>query len=572
MSRACACLLALSACGFPQPDGPVILPAAGVGQVATQGTTLAPVYVAVETADGMPLPGVPVTFAVTSGNGAVSADTVTTDARGLAQITWRLGAALGNQTLEARALGYTGSPVQFIATATPMFSSPVMIAGPTGGFAIGDLDGDGRPDLAAWLQNGSASQLDLFLNRLPSFTLAGSVPVLEGGASLAIADLDSDHQPDLVFDENVSGTPHLSYARNLTAPGTSSLSFATSVQISNDAASFVVADLNKDGLPDLATETGLSAYLNTTPAGSSAVTFQRHSFDPGVTLFGPSGLSIGDLDGDHVPDAVITYQNGESQVNPLVAFQNRTPQGATDASFDPFHFTGGPIADTATVLDVDQDGLGDVVLGSEAVGGMAEQLAWMRSKSSAVVALAPRVPFVTTQGQITLMTSADLDGDGVGDLLLADTSAGPTVLLNLTRAGSPTPLFSDPIELDPTSAFRVAAADLDGDGRQDVVYCGPTRLAVAFNELRPVAVCSGDTTCARSGDVCYAGQCIAGPQETGGLGAACTANRDCASHDCASDGTRAACTVICAPHASLCPTGFQCVPANGAGAGVCWAG
>ena len=82
-----------------------------VGALLTQ-----PVVVHVTATDGQPAPGVAVTFAAENG-GTVGAATVTTDAGGNAQTTWRLGGSVGVQALTASVSGLAGSPVMFTATA-----------------------------------------------------------------------------------------------------------------------------------------------------------------------------------------------------------------------------------------------------------------------------------------------------------------------------------------------------------------------------------------------------------------------------------------------------------------------
>ena len=83
-------------------------------------------------------------------------------------------------------------------------------------------------------------------------------------------------------------------------------------------------------------------------------------------------------------------------------------------------------------------------------------------------------------------------------------------------------------------------------------------------------VCTQDSDCPTSTDVCDHSVCVAGPTATGGLGSPCTSNTECASGSCGNDGTTSCCVSSCDPSASTCPSGFQC-DAAGTG-GVCWPG
>jgi adhesin/invasin len=91
---------------------------AGSGQTATAGTAVATApSVLVTDAYNNPVPGVSVTFAVTSGGGSLSGAAATTNASGIATVgSWSLGTSAGANSLTATCAGLTGSPVLFTAT------------------------------------------------------------------------------------------------------------------------------------------------------------------------------------------------------------------------------------------------------------------------------------------------------------------------------------------------------------------------------------------------------------------------------------------------------------------------
>jgi hypothetical protein len=74
--------------------------------------------VLVTDANGNPVQGASVVFAVGSGSGSVDPTTaVTTDPNGIAAVTsWTLGTTAGANSLTATSTGLTGSPVTFTAT------------------------------------------------------------------------------------------------------------------------------------------------------------------------------------------------------------------------------------------------------------------------------------------------------------------------------------------------------------------------------------------------------------------------------------------------------------------------
>jgi len=85
------------------------------------------------------------------------------------------------------------------------------------------------------------------------------------------------------------------------------------------------------------------------------------------------------------------------------------------------------------------------------------------------------------------------------------------------------------------------------------------------------ARCTSPAECSGDGDTCVDGRCVPGSGQPGGLGEPCTGNEQCASNQCASDGTNSVCVESCDPAAQACPSGFGCVE-TGAGAGVCFPG
>src|SRR5205807_1262000 len=89
-------------------------------QSATVGTAVsAPPSVIVKDANGNPVVGVAVTFAVAPGNGRITGGSQTTNTSGVATVgSWTLSATAGSNTLTATSGSLSGSPVTFTATGT----------------------------------------------------------------------------------------------------------------------------------------------------------------------------------------------------------------------------------------------------------------------------------------------------------------------------------------------------------------------------------------------------------------------------------------------------------------------
>ncbi|HLU26581.1 MAG TPA: protein kinase [Longimicrobiales bacterium] len=131
-----------------------IIAVSGDGQQAAPGSTLAsPLVVRVEDREGRPVPGVPVEFRVAYGGGLLSPRTAITNAAGLAETTWTLGAASESSAVIASIGGVVGPQVTFSARVVrPQVTAATraIVAGGAHSCAVSD---DGR--VTCWGGNDS---------------------------------------------------------------------------------------------------------------------------------------------------------------------------------------------------------------------------------------------------------------------------------------------------------------------------------------------------------------------------------------------------------------------------------
>jgi hypothetical protein len=201
--------------------------------------------------------------------------------------------------------------------------------------AVGDFNRDGELDLA--VVNQYSNSVSVLLNTtapgsaVPSFKVkqdfaTGSLP-----NSVAVGDFNGDNRPDLAVAD--VGSNRVSVLLNTTTPGSSTASFSPRVDFVTSSAPDAVAvgDINGDGMPDLAVanffSSSVSVLLNKTAPGSTAPSFAtRQDFATGSF---PDAVAIGDLNGDGVPDLAIA-DSGSNSTSVLV---NTTGVGATTPSF-----------------------------------------------------------------------------------------------------------------------------------------------------------------------------------------------------------------------------------------------
>ncbi len=144
------------------------------------------------------------------------------------------------------------------------FAMKTSPAGAVGAAALGDLDGDGAPDIVAW--DGGNSTLVVFLNDgAGGFTAGASYPSPGDDVSaIGIADFNLDGLPDAMatFTHQASGEigVHL-------FPGHGDGTLEPSLIVPTDSWNALgIADLNGDHKPDFVlSNPGLEAFVNTTP-------------------------------------------------------------------------------------------------------------------------------------------------------------------------------------------------------------------------------------------------------------------------------------------------------------------
>ncbi|MGL5063054.1 MAG: DUF4347 domain-containing protein, partial [Microcoleus sp.] len=155
----------------------------------------------------------------------------------------------------------------------------------TGGYpsfvSIGDFNGDGKPDLA--VTSAGDDTVSILLNTTatgattPTFAIKVDFTTGDGPYSISIGDINGDGKPDLAVGNRF--TDNASILLNTTPTGVTTPTFAPQVTLATgaDPNSISIGDFNGDGKPDLAVasagDDNASILLNTTTTGATTPSF-----------------------------------------------------------------------------------------------------------------------------------------------------------------------------------------------------------------------------------------------------------------------------------------------------------
>jgi len=307
--------------------------------------------------------------------------------------------------------------------------------------AIGDLDGDGKPDLAVannWSDNVSV----LLGTGTGSLYPATNFAVGSNPFSVAIGDLNGDGKPDLAVSNG--GTNNVSI---LLGTGTGSFGPATNFAVGSCPLSVAIGDLNGDGQPDLAVANYVSHNVSILLGTGTGAFGLATNFAPGT---GPYSVAIGDLNDDGKPDlAVANYWS--NNVSILL--------GTGTGAFGPAtNFPVGAAPFSVAIGDFNGDGKPDLAV----VNFWSQNVSILLGDGAG--AFDPATNFAVGTLPVSVAIG-DLNGDEKPDLAVANWISSNVSILLGDGAGFFDPATNFAVGSNP---FSVAIGDLNGDGKPDL--------------------------------------------------------------------------------------------------------
>ncbi len=278
--------------------------------------------------------------------------------------------------------------------------------------------------------------------------------------SVAAADLDGDGDQDLAVANEL--TEDVTILRNNGAGGFSEHP-SSPEPVGGEPRSIVVADLDADADQDLATANERSNNV-TILRNNGTGSFSEHPSSPEPVGTLPLEVAAADLDDDGDQDLAVA--NLETDNVTILRNNGSGSFNEHPSSPEPAGNAPGSVA----ASDLDADGDQDLAVADRG----SNVVTILRNNGSGSFAEHPSSPEPTGNLPHQLVAS-DLDGDGDQDLAIVTFTADELMVLRNNGSGSFNEHPASPVPVG-NGPSGVAAADLDGDGAQDLA------VANVFND------------------------------------------------------------------------------------------
>jgi len=334
------------------------------------------------------------------------------------------------------------------------------------GLATLDLNHDGRNDLVVV---GDSSIYVMFGNANGTFQNPVTYAAGVGALSVTLADVNGDRFPD------IAATAADSSVTILLNNGNGTFRSGSTFQTGGSPTYIAAGDFNNDGRMDLATanqaDGTVSVFLG---LGDGSFLFSANYYAT-VKL---GALIVTDYDRDGNLDIINGYGDarmigaGDDTVNIDIM------QGNGDGSFRALFGVPAATASAGTALtigDFNGDGIPDSIIG-DFFGSGGQNLYYFAGRANGVFQMPTTISLGTGQVQVRNATAGDFNGDGRLDL--AVTEGAVAILLNNGQGFGPPTTFSS----GGSGADGIVAADLNGDGKLDlaIANAGSGNTAVFF--------------------------------------------------------------------------------------------
>ncbi len=197
----------------------------------------------------------------------------------------------------------------------------------------------------------------------------------------------------------------------------------------------------------------------------------KFDLNPYPNAVGGTRAAMGDVNGDGIADIIIGVGPGAS--GPVLVFDGATQKQLFSLEAFEASFLGGV---NVALADVTGDGKADAIITPGDGGGARVRV--YDGATQKLIADFFSIEDVNFRGG-AVASGADVNGDGVGDLIVAaGMGGGPRVAgwngKSLAAGGTPTRVFNDffAFESSLRNGVYLASGDVDGDGKADIIVGG----------------------------------------------------------------------------------------------------
>lgn len=356
--------------------------------------------------------------------------------------------------------------------------------------ALGDLNGDGKVDLATI--SYSAQEVRLYQNT-SSIGAISFAPYLSFSALYAryivIEDIDGDGKQDMIL----SGNNNLiTIYKNVGTSGSFSFQAVYLPTIYRPSL-MVVQDIDRDGKTDLAIMTseganGIMLYKNISHANIISFEFNGFYNTEGVI---PTGLAVEDIDRDDKPDLCVKVAAGAP--HNLFVFKNISQPGVFSFGAKQGYYRGGIGGGDIIPGDLDGDLFSDLAIVNSSPANMA--IMHNKSSSDTIAFDTPVTINLNTSFFPSFFVIGDIDGDGKPDIAVGNRTSNTVSLLNNKSAPGVISYAAKSDIVSVTSPIDLCLGDLDGDGKPDLalINLGKDSISIFRNKVGEALVTPSGT-------------------------------------------------------------------------------
>jgi hypothetical protein len=293
--------------------------------------------------------------------------------------------------------------------------------------------------------------------------------------SAAVTDVNGDGKPDLIVLNGCQFGCNANYGSLvgvLLGNGDGTFQTAETYDAGSGlASSLAVADVNRDGKPDLLVANGESVAV---VLGNGDGTFQAPVNCGGSEA---QAVAVADVNGDGKPDLLVADGGNNGGVSVLLGNGDGTFQTAVT------YGSGGYVAQSVAVADVNGDGKPDLVVANACADSNCDTngvVGVLLGNGDGTFQTA--VPYSSVGYYGTSVAVADVNGDGKPDLLVVNQATqyegrSDGVVGVLLGNGDGTFQTAVPYSSGASGSYSVAVVDVNGDGKPDLLVanqCGET--------------------------------------------------------------------------------------------------